>query len=179
MNASRIRRDLHSSCCFTLSATIPRRPIAALKGGIAVLVPLTRIDHVGIACVSLEEKVSFYESGFGFTVVSREVNEGQGVREAILALPDPPPGSPYLQLVEPLWPDSPVGRFIARRGEGMHHIGYAVTDIEKALASLRSDGLTVVNERPQHGSGGASVAFIHPSSMGGVLTELVQPVNER
>jgi methylmalonyl-CoA/ethylmalonyl-CoA epimerase len=144
-----------------------------------VLIPLTRIDHVGIACVNLEDRISLYESAFGFTVVSREVNEEQGVREAMLRAADAPPGSPCLQLLESLRPDSPVGRFIARRGEGMHHIGYAVTDIEKAMASLRKDGIRVIDERPRHGSMGASVAFVHPSSMGGVLTELVQPRNER
>lgn len=144
-----------------------------------MLIPLTRIDHVGIACVNLEETVALYESAFGFTVVSREVNEEQGVREAMLQVTDAPPGSPYLQLLESLRPDSPVGRFIARRGEGMHHIGYGVTDVEKAMGLLREDGIRVIDERPRHGSMGASVAFLHPSSMGGVLTELVQALNER
>lgn len=144
-----------------------------------MLIPLTRIDHVAIACVNLEERIALYESEFGFTVVSREVNEEQGVREAMLQVADAPPESPYLQLLESLRPDSPVGRFIARRGEGMHHIGYGVTDVEKAMVSLRSDGIRVIDERPRHGSMGASVAFVHPSSMGGVLTELVQARNER
>lgn len=139
-----------------------------------MLIPLTRIDHVGIACVNLEERISWYESEFGFTVVCREVNEEQGVREAMLQLAGGPPGSPYLQLLEPLRPDSPVGRFIARRGEGMHHIGYGVTDVAQTMDALRTDGIRVIDERPRHGSMGASVAFLHPSSMGGVLTELVQ-----
>ena len=143
-----------------------------------MLIPLTRIDHVGIACVNLEERIALYESAFGFTVVSREVNEEQGVREAMLQVADAPPGSPYLQLLESLRPDSPVGRFIARRGEGMHHIGYGVADVRKAMDLLRGDGLRVIDERPRHGSMGASVAFLHPSSMGGVLTELVQSINE-
>jgi methylmalonyl-CoA/ethylmalonyl-CoA epimerase len=136
---------------------------------------LTRIDHVGIACADLAEKISFYEATFGFAVLSRETNEQQGVREAILQLPDAPPGSAYVQLLEPLAPDSPVGRFIARRGEGMHHLGYAVVDLEQALASVSADGITLIDQRPRHGSMGASIAFLHPSSMGGVLTELVQP----
>jgi methylmalonyl-CoA/ethylmalonyl-CoA epimerase len=144
-----------------------------------VLTPLTRIDHVGIACVNLEERISFYESTFGFTVVSREVDEGQGIREAMLELAGGPPGSPYLQLFEPLRPDSAVGRFIARRGEGMHHIGYGVTDITHAMAALDAGGLKVIDERPRHGSMGASIAFLHPSSVGGVLTELVQPASQR
>lgn len=139
-----------------------------------MLTLLTQIDHVGIACVNLEEKISFYESTFGLTVVCREVNEEQGVREAMMQVADAQPGSGYLQLLEPLRPDSPVGRFIARRGEGMHHLGYGVMDVTQAIASLSADGIRVIDERPRHGSMGASVAFVHPSSMGGVLTELVQ-----
>jgi methylmalonyl-CoA/ethylmalonyl-CoA epimerase len=139
-----------------------------------VATPLTRIDHVGVACVNLAEKISFYESAFGLTVVWREVNEEQGVREAIMRMAGASPGSAYLQLLEPLGPDTPVGRFIARRGEGMHHLGYGVTDLEGALASLGADGIRLIDERPRHGSMGASIAFLHPSAMGGVLTELVQ-----
>jgi methylmalonyl-CoA/ethylmalonyl-CoA epimerase len=135
---------------------------------------LTRIDHVGIACRDLTERISFYESAFGLTVVSREVNEEQGVREAMLRVADGPPGSSYVQLMEPLGPDTPVGRFLARRGEGLHHVGYGVTDVSAALAALGADGVRLIDERPRHGSMGASVAFLHPSGMGGVLTELVQ-----
>ena len=135
---------------------------------------LTRIDHVGIACRDLTERISFYESAFGLTVVSREVNEEQGVREAMLHVADGPSGSSYVQLMEPLGPDTPVGRFLARRGEGLHHIGYGVTDVGAALAALGADGVRLIDERPRHGSMGASVAFLHPSGMGGVLTELVQ-----
>ena len=143
-----------------------------------MLTPLTRIDHMGIACVNLEERISLYESAFGFTVVSREVNEEQGIREAVLELAGGPPGSPYLQLLEPLRPDTAVGRFIARRGEGLHHIGYGVTDVAAAMAALSTGGLQVIDKRPRHGSMGASIAFVHPSSVGGVLTELVQAANE-
>ena len=135
---------------------------------------LTRIDHVGIACRNLDEKISFYESAFGLTVVSREVNDEQGVREAMLHVADGPAGSSYIQLLEPLGPDTPVGRFIERRGEGMHHIGYGVTDLTQALSALASGGIKLIDERPRHGSMGAAVAFLHPAGMGGVLTELVQ-----
>ncbi len=135
---------------------------------------LTRIDHVGIACRDLADRISFYESAFGLTVVSREVNEEQGVREAMLHVADGPAGSSYVQLLEPLAPDTPVGRFIARRGEGMHHIGYGVADLSQALASLAAEGVRLIDERPRHGSMGAAVAFLHPSALGGVLTELVQ-----
>ena len=135
---------------------------------------LTRIDHVGIACRNLDEKISFYESAFGLIVVSREVNDEQGVREAMLHVADGPAGSSYIQLLEPLSPDTPVGRFIERRGEGMHHIGYGVTDLTQVLSTLAADGIRLIDERPRHGSMGAAVAFLHPAGMGGVLTELVQ-----
>lgn len=141
------------------------------EGGAGVL---TRIDHVGIACRNLAEKIEFYESAFGLTVVSREVIEEQGVREAMLHVADAPGGSSYVQLLEPLGPATPVGRFIERRGEGLHHVGYGVTDIGEALSSLGGGGIRLIDERPRHGSMGASVAFLHPSGMGGVLTELVQ-----
>src|SRR5271166_6293313 len=177
---------------------------------------LTQIDHVGIACRDLEEKIEFYCSTFGLTVAAREVNEEQGVREAMLlvATVDPetgpfrgePPdlraaagaaasgtGGPdlraaaggtgaaawpvaasYIQLLEPLGPDSPVGKFLARRGEGIHHIGYGVTDVRAALAAISATGIRLVDERPRHGSMGASIAFLHPADVGGVLTELVE-----
>ncbi len=135
---------------------------------------LTRIDHVGIACRNLAEKVSFYESAFGLTVVAREVVEQHGVREAMLHVADAPAGSSYIQLLEPTGPDTPVGRFIERHGEGIHHIGYGVADIQDALDALGVAGVRLIDKRPRHGSMGAAVAFLHPSGMGGVLTELVQ-----
>jgi methylmalonyl-CoA/ethylmalonyl-CoA epimerase len=135
---------------------------------------LTRIDHVGIACRDLEEKIAFYESVMGLSVVSREVNEAQGVREAMLQVCDGPAGGSYVQLLEPLGPQTPVGRFLERRGEGVHHIGYGVADVTAALEQLGGRGVRLVDERPRHGSMGAAIAFLHPASMGGVLTELVQ-----
>jgi methylmalonyl-CoA/ethylmalonyl-CoA epimerase len=147
---------------------------------------LNRIDHVGIACRNLDEAVSRYCSVFGLTVTSREVNDEQGVREAMLlvATQSEPAASPgpggtigasYIQLLEPLSPDSPVGKFMARRGEGIHHIGYAVTDVRSALAQVGEAGVRLIDERPRHGSLGASIAFLHPADLGGVLTELVEP----
>ena len=147
---------------------------------------LNRIDHVGIACRNLDEAVSRYCSVFGLTVTSREVNQEQGVREAMLLVasqgePGPagpvtvPGGASYIQLLEPLSPDSPVGKFMARRGEGIHHIGYAVTDVRSALAEVGGAGVRLIDERPRHGSLGASIAFLHPADLGGVLTELVEP----
>jgi len=140
-----------------------------------VLTPvLTRIDHVGIACRDLASAVAFYESTFGLIVASREENSEQGVREALLRVADAPAGASYVQLLEPLGPDTPVGRFLARHGEGVHHIGYGVTDIEAALASVGATGVRLIDARPRHGSMGASIAFLHPKDVGGVLTELVQ-----
>jgi methylmalonyl-CoA/ethylmalonyl-CoA epimerase len=135
---------------------------------------LTRIDHVGIACRNLAEKIAFYESVFGLRVVSEEVNEQQGVREAMLQVAVGATGMSCVQLLEPLGPDTPVGRFLARRGEGIHHVGYGVTDITAALASIGASGVRLLDARPRHGSMGASIAFLHPADAGGVLTELVQ-----
>lgn len=135
---------------------------------------LERIDHVGIACRDLAAAAAFYESAFGLTVVSTEVNEAQGVREAMLRVAGGPDGGSYVQLLEPLGPDTPVGRFVARRGEGLHHVGYGVADVAAALASASAAGIRLIDERPRHGSMGAAIAFLHPASVGGVLTELVQ-----
>ena len=135
---------------------------------------LTRIDHVGIACRSLADKIAFYESVFGLRLVSEEVHEQQGVREAMLQVTSWPAGMSWVQLLEPLGPDTPVGKFLARRGEGIHHVGYGVTDITAALESIGAAGVRLVDSRPRHGSMGASIAFLHPSDVGGVLTELVQ-----
>jgi methylmalonyl-CoA/ethylmalonyl-CoA epimerase len=156
---------------------------------------LQRIDHVGIACRSLEAAIEKYTSVFGLSVTSLEVNEEQGVKEAMLAVGGTPPlqspgkgagglaldgpagpfGS-YVQLLEPLSEDTPVGKFLARRGEGIHHIGYAVANVTDALAAISAGGLVrLIDARPRHGSLGASIAFLHPADLGGVLTELVQP----
>jgi methylmalonyl-CoA/ethylmalonyl-CoA epimerase len=145
---------------------------------------LTRIDHVGIACRDLEATVARYESTFGLTVVAREVHEDQGVREAMLVVADGRDcasalGGSYVQLLEPLRDDSPVGKFLARNGEGIHHIGYGVADVAAALAAIGAGGMRLVDERPRHGSMGASIAFLHPKGLGGVLTELVQAPPDR
>jgi methylmalonyl-CoA/ethylmalonyl-CoA epimerase len=147
-----------------------------------VLPLLSRIDHVGIACRDLDAAIGLYQATFGLEVVSLEVNEEQGVREAMLAVGrarpaavaagDPRPG--YVQLLEPLGPDTPVGRFLARRGEGLHHVGYGVDDVAAALAEIGGLGVRLLDQRPRHGSMGASIAFLHPADLGGVLTELVQ-----
>ena len=141
-----------------------------------MLPQLSRIDHVGIACRDLDAAIALYQSTFGLEVVSLEVNEEQGVREAMLGVGMVGGGlrPGYIQLLEPLAPDTPVGRFLARRGEGLHHIGYGVSDISEALAAIGGTGIRLLDQRPRHGSMGASIAFLHPADLGGVLTELVQ-----
>jgi methylmalonyl-CoA/ethylmalonyl-CoA epimerase len=136
---------------------------------------LLRIDHVGIACRDLEAAVTRYQEAFGLTVVSREVIAEQGVREAMLLVGQPDGGTSWVQLLEPLGPDTPVGKFLARRGEGLHHVGYAVADIGAALAELAPKPFRLIDQRPRHGSMGAAIAFLHPADLGGVLTELVEP----
>lgn len=126
----------------------------------------------------LDAAVSLYEASFGLTVAGRETNEAQGVKEAMLYVADAPGGASYVQLLEPLGPDTPVGKFLEARGEGVHHIGYGVVDVAAALEQLRADGIRLVDDQPRHGSLGASIAFLHPKSIGGVLTELVQSAGE-
>ena len=135
---------------------------------------LTRIDHVGIACRDLNKAIELYQATFGLKVVTVETHEAQGVREAMLAVAERALVPGYVQLLEPLGPDTPVGKFLARRGEGIHHIGSGVADIGEALSALGETGIRLIDERPRHGSMGASIAFLHPADLGGVLTELVQ-----
>jgi methylmalonyl-CoA/ethylmalonyl-CoA epimerase len=145
-----------------------------------VLPLLTRIDHVGIACRDLRKSIDLYRETLGLAVMHLEVNEEQGVREAMLAVGSGAAGAVgagYVQLLEPLGPDTPVGKFLARRGEGIHHIGYGVADITEAMAAIGGIGVRLIDERPRHGSMGASIAFLHPADLGGVLTELVQFVS--
>ena len=157
--------------------TFPAAPGAARQPGTArtrEAAVLNRIDHVGIACHDLETAIARYESVFDVTVASREVHEDQGVREAMLRLGEGP-GTSWIQLLEPTGPDTPVGKFLARRGPGIHHVGYRVANITAALAAIGARGVRLLDQRPRHGSMGASIAFLHPADLGGVLTELVQP----
>ena len=140
---------------------------------------LTRIDHVGIACRDLDRAIGLYQATLGLEVASLEVNQEQGVREAMMQVGAGRAGVGelgvgYVQLLEPLAPDTPIGKFLARRGEGLHHVGYGVSDVRQALAAIGGTGIRLIDERPRHGSMGASIAFVHPADLGGVLTELVQ-----
>lgn len=130
---------------------------------------LTDVDHIGIAVRDLEGAVEHYRSAFEIEPVHRETVEDQGVEEVLFKV-----GTSYIQLLSATGPDTPVGKFLAKRGEGVHHIGYRVADIEEVLAQLKSQGLPLVDEKPRPGSRGTTVAFAHPKGFGGVLVELVQ-----
>jgi methylmalonyl-CoA/ethylmalonyl-CoA epimerase len=128
-----------------------------------------RLDHVGIAVTDLAAARALYERVLGLEVTHEEVIEDQGVHELLLRA-----GDAYIQLLSTRDPDSPVGRFLARRGEGVHHVGYAVPDVAAAVADLRAQGFEVIDPAPRIGSGGTTIAFLHPKSMQGVLVELVE-----
>lgn len=130
---------------------------------------LTEIDHVGIAVRDLEAAVSFYEEVFDAAVVHRERIERDGVEEALVKVADS-----YVQLLTPIRDDSPVARFLERRGEGVHHVGYRVTDCAAALEAMRAVGAETIDAIPRPGSRGTTVAFIHPKSAFGTLIELVE-----
>lgn len=135
----------------------------------------SRIDHVGIACRDLDATAEFYRRSFGFEVVHEEVNEEQGVREAMLRVNGTDDGhASCLQLLEPTRDDSPVARFLDRRGEGVHHIAFGTDDVAAAARSVGATGVRVLDAEPRGGTSGSLVSFLHPKDCGGVLTELVQ-----
>jgi methylmalonyl-CoA epimerase len=130
---------------------------------------LTDIDHVAIAVRDLDAAVAWYEATLGATVAHRELIETDGVSEALLKV-----GESYVQLLTPTRDDSPVAKYLERRGEGIHHVGYRVTDCAAALASMKAAGATTIDAAPRPGSRGTTVAFVHPKSAFGALVELVQ-----
>ncbi len=130
---------------------------------------LTEIDHVAIAVNDLEAAIAYYAETFGATVVHRERVESDGVEEALVAVADS-----YVQLLTPTRDDSPVARFLASRGEGLHHVGYRVADCAAALQSVKDHGGRVIDQAPRPGSRGTTVAFVHPKAAFGTLIELVQ-----
>ena len=133
---------------------------------------VTRIDHVGIAVADLDAAIAFYETSFGMRCVHTEVNAEQGVREAMLEVGD---SGSYLQLLSPLSPDSTIGKFLAKHGPGIQQMAYRVDDLDEVSAHLRSQGMRLLYDEPKSGTAGSRVNFVHPSSAGGVLVELVQP----
>jgi methylmalonyl-CoA/ethylmalonyl-CoA epimerase len=130
---------------------------------------LKDIDHVGIAVADLESAVREYGVALGVDVTHRERVDDQGVEEVLFRA-----GSSYIQLLGSLGPDTPVGRFLERRGEGIHHVGYRVADVGSVLDRLRSAGVPLIDDTPRPGSRGTTVAFVHPKGFRGVLVELVQ-----
>jgi methylmalonyl-CoA/ethylmalonyl-CoA epimerase len=133
---------------------------------------LTAIDHVGIAVPDLDEALRFYAETFGLHSVHEEVNEEQGVREAMLAVGD---SGACIQLMAPLREDSPIGKFLTRRGQGIQQLAYRVTDLGKVSEVLRERGITLLYDKPHRGTAGSRINFIHPKDAGGVLVELVEP----
>jgi len=130
---------------------------------------LTQIDHVGIAVSDLGEAVERYRRTFGIEPVHRERMDDQGVEEVLFAV-----GESFVQLLGALGPDTPVGRFLGKRGPGVHHVGYRVASVADALEHLRAEGVGLIDEAPRPGSRGTTIAFVHPKDTGGVLIELVE-----
>lgn len=133
------------------------------------MLELVDVDHVGIAVEELEAAVNHYTRTLGVAPVHRERVEDQGVEEVLL-----PAGGTYIQLLGALGPDTPVGRHLAKRGPGVHHVAYRVRDVAAALDHLRAEGVRLIDEAPRPGSRNSTIAFVHPSGMGGVLVELVE-----
>lgn len=130
---------------------------------------LTKINHIGIAVKSLDDAVPFYRDNLGMAFAGIEEVAEQKVRVAMMQI-----GESKIELLEPTCEDSPVAKYIEKSGSGIHHIAYEVTDIEAAIAKLLADGARMIDEKPRHGAHGTLIAFIHPKSSNGVLTELCQ-----
>ena len=130
---------------------------------------LLNLDHVAIAVHSLDDAIAGYRDRYGVEPLYREVVESQGVEEAMV-----PVGGSFIQLLEPTSPETPVGKFLSKRGEGLHHVAYAVVSIEAALDHLRQGGARLVDEEPRIGGRGARIAFVHPGDLAGTLMELVE-----
>lgn len=139
------------------------------KGIDSGLMQLVNLDHVGIAVRDLDASLAGYRAQYGVEPLYRETVEAQGVEEAMI-----PVGGSFVQLLQPLGPDTPVGRFLDQRGEGLHHLAFAVADIDEALAHLASEGARLVDETPRPGGRGARIAFVHPKALAGTLIELVE-----
>ena len=131
------------------------------------------IDHVGVAVADLDQALSLYERTFGMPMVHRETVDSQGVEAALLEI-----GEGHVELLRPLGPETVIGRFIAKRGEGLHHVAYRVEDIDASLARLKDTGIELIDSEARIGIRRSRVAFLHPKATGGVLTELVEPVED-
>jgi len=131
-----------------------------------------RIDHIGVAVEDIDAAIDLYAGSFEMREQHRETVEAQGVEAVLLEV-----GDGHVELIRPLSPDSGVGKFIAKNGPGLHHVAYATDDIDSTLASVRDAGLRLIDEQPRVGIRNSRVAFLHPKSTGGVLTELVEPAH--
>ncbi len=129
-----------------------------------------RVDHIGVAVDDLEAAIALYRDTLAMELVHREVVEEQGVEAVLLDV-----GENHVELLAPLGPDTPVGRFLAGKGPGLHHVAYQVGDVAAALARLREQGVRLIDEQPRAGIRNSRVAFVHPRATGGVLTEIVEP----
>src|SRR5213592_4118377 len=132
-----------------------------------------RIDHVGVAVEDLDEAISLYEGTFEMPLAHRETVESQGVEAALLDV-----GDGHVELLRPLGPDTPVGKYLSKRGPGLHHVAYAVDDIDDVLGKLKESGVELIDSEARVGIRNSRVAFLHPRSTGGVLTEIVEPAKE-
>jgi methylmalonyl-CoA/ethylmalonyl-CoA epimerase len=130
----------------------------------------SRIDHIGVAVEEIEPALELYRDSFQLELAHREVVEDQGVEAVLLDA-----GENHVELLAPLGPDTPVGKFLAAKGPGLHHVAYQVLDIDATLAALKKAGLQLIDQQPRTGIRGSRVAFLHPRSTSGVLTEIVQP----
>src|SRR6476660_3408754 len=128
-----------------------------------------RIDHVGVAVEDLDAAIALHEATYGMELVHRETVAEQGVEAVLLDV-----GENHVELLRPLSEDTPVGKFLAKKGPGLHHVAYQVEDIDAELASLKEKGIRMIDETPRVGIRSSRVAFVHPASTGGVLTELVE-----
>jgi methylmalonyl-CoA epimerase len=131
---------------------------------------LARIDHIGVATDDLDGAIALYEGTLGMPVAHRETVESQGVEAVLLDV-----GEGHVELLRPLGPDTPVGKYLDRKGPGLHHVAYAVDDIDGVLAELKDAGIEMIDTEPRVGIRESRVAFVHPRSTGGVLTDLVEP----
>jgi methylmalonyl-CoA/ethylmalonyl-CoA epimerase len=131
-----------------------------------------RIDHVGVAVEDLDSAIELYEAGFEMELAHRETVESQGVEAVLLDI-----GDGHVELLRPLGPDTAVGKFVAKRGPGLHHVAYAVDDIDAALDRLKQEGIELIDAEPRVGIRNSRVAFVHPRSTGSVLTEIVEPAH--
>jgi methylmalonyl-CoA/ethylmalonyl-CoA epimerase len=136
---------------------------------------ITRIDHIGIACRDLDASIEFYTSTYGFEVVHSEVNEEQGVREAMLRVNGTDDGgASYLQLLEPVRSDSAIAKYLDKHGEGVHHIAFGTPDVAASTDAATSNGVRALYPAARRGTANSSINFLHPKDCHGVLTELVQ-----